>query len=139
MAGTGQVKFEVSVSAATATAIAAVPIPGEELTPITKCGMIAAGLLDQLAEGGIMLAAEDVERLRDTGAEVQEASDIVEMAEKSMGRKAGQYEFMAALDPMHVQGMRDIAESNGVPLERLATEILQFGLDNDWGYAVPAD
>lgn len=133
---TGQLAFQISLPPNVATTIAD-RIPGEELTAIDKLASVAEGLMEQLAEGGIMLSAADVERLSETGHEVADAEDIVKMAESAVNFDQGQYVFRAVIDPANMPPLEELAKSNGISVEQMATDMLNYGIEQDWLYEVP--
>ena len=133
---TGKVLFQVELKPQTATEIANA-IKSEGMTDISKLSSVAAGLLEQLAEGGIMLSVEDVQRLRDTGHEVEDAADIVEMAETGIGFKRGQFVFAAEIDPEVLPALREYAAQCGVTLEELGTQTINFAIDQGWVWETP--
>lgn len=133
----GKVLFQIELKPETAIEIAK-SIQAEGMTDISKLASVATGLMEQLAEGGIMLAEPDVQRLRDTGHEIEDAEDIVVMAETGVGFKKGQFTISAEVDPQELPPLEALAASNGTSLQEMGNQMMAFAIDQGWLYEVPA-
>lgn len=131
----GKVLVQIELKPETATEIAN-SVQVEGLTDISKLSSIASGLMEQLAEGGIMLDVGDVQRLRDTGRDIDGAEDIVKMAEQGVGFNKGQFTISADVDPDTLPAMKEYAERCGLDLNELGTQMMAMAIDQGWIWEV---
>jgi hypothetical protein len=133
---TGKVLIQLELKPETAMEIAkAVQVEG--MTDISKISSVVTGLAEQLAEGGIMLEVGDVERLRATGRDIDDAGDIVEMAETGVGFRKGQFTFAADIDPELLTPLKEYAAQCGVTLDELGTQTINYAIDQGWVWETP--
>ena len=103
------------------------------LPTTTKIGRIATGLLKDLAEGGLMLPAESVIRIKKAIASV-DSEDIVSKVESGANRQGDHLLFTTAVDPVWEPRLKEIADSRGIPVMALMQEIVGAVLFNGWLY-----
>lgn len=136
MGRTSQLAFQISLPPALATKIAD-SVAGDNLTPVAKLASVAEGLMEQLGEGGIMLSVEDVDRLRETGHDIEGAEDIVKLAEEAANFDTGQCVVRATIDPANMPPLEEMAASNGTTVQQVAQDMFNFGIESGWLYEVP--
>lgn len=131
----GKVLVQIELKPETAVEIAK-SVQVEGMTDISKLSSVASGLMEQLAEGGIMLDVDDVRRLRDTGRDIEDAADIVVMAETAAGFRAGQFTISADIDPDTLPAMKEYAATCGLELNELGTQMMAMAIDQGWIWEV---
>lgn len=87
-------------------------VPGED-SNARKIGAVAIGLLEQLAEGGIMLPPLIVRKMQDACGKSPEVEEILDLFEKGASRKDGRLCIQIYLDPADEGSLREAARFNG--------------------------
>jgi len=112
--------------------------PGTD-SDVRKVTAIAMGLLEQLAEGGIMLPPVIVKKMEDSFGRAIEVENILDNFEKGIGRKDGRLGVTMFIDPAYEEPLRESAIFNGFnkpdgtpDVERYMQNLLDTAWDNGW-------
>ncbi len=92
---------------------------GEEPQP-EKLSAITTSHLRELAQGGALIEAEQMDYLRKAG--LPEDAELFRLVEQALGRKRGKLAFECTLDPAYERFFRDQARIRGISIERLIQE-----------------
>lgn len=114
-------------------------VPGEGSAG-HKTAQVALGLLEQIAEGGMMLPPLIVAKMRESLGKDPELTDILDQFEKGVGRRGGQLSITISLDPVHEQTLREAAKFNNFATPELYMQNLWDTFwDNGWVHdTIPA-
>jgi hypothetical protein len=111
----------------------------EEFNEGQRIGIVALGALMDFANGGIMLAPEELDRMVEaTGIERPTCGeDIVALLSESTGMKEGKHDFHVTIDPVYMALYEEPARIQGRETGDLMQEIVDSVFDNDaLGYLV---
>jgi len=114
-------------------------VPGN-FPATTKVGRVAHGLLKDLAEGGLMLPTEAVQRIRKAIRSI-DSSDIASRVEGSVDRQGEHLVLKMTMDPSWEPRLREIAEIRGQPVDQLLQECMTTAMTQGWLYndIIPPD
>jgi len=114
-------------------------VTDDTLTDSQKVGGMALTLLLKLAEGGLMISAEEIARIREaTGMEEPTCGeDLVEVISQSTGISEGKNVFPVTIDPVYMALYEEPAKIQGRETREIIQEIVDSVFDNDaLGYLV---
>jgi hypothetical protein len=137
MAKSGNTSYglTVSLSDAEANAITAAQPAGQSASD--KLSITAGSLLRDLARGGAMIGAEWATRVQ-AAIETTDPAAIVSAVEKSVSRNGEATTVQWIVDPTHVQFYQQLADNNGVTLERELKTLLDHAYEQGWfGMSAP--
>jgi hypothetical protein len=135
MAGKTFTSFAASIVEADAVAIAG-RVPGPQSVP-EKLGQVAAGLLKDLAKGGVMIQPEWAARIESAIGTTEPAS-IAEHVEKAVGRQGEAYVVPWVVDPTQIAFYRQLAEANGISLAHELKTMMDHAYAQGWfGMSAP--
>ncbi len=103
-----------------------------------KVQMVAQSLVKDMANGGIMLPPEAVDRIEAAINDVA-TERIVESVEQSVNRSGKNVVLKLSIDPGWYPTLKEASESQGRPVEDLMQECIGHAFHNGWLYALPAD
>jgi len=103
-----------------------------------KVRMVTADLVRQLANGGVMLTASAVKRIRDAGCALLNADDLIRDVEYARDRDRGNVILRFSLDPCRVGPIQAIADFKGISLNDLVQRDIEQMLNNGTFYSIPA-
>jgi hypothetical protein len=114
-------------------------VPGD-FSAATKVGRVALSLLNDLADGGMMLPCESVAAVRKAISSIR-PEDIVSSVESSVNRQGDHLVLKMAIDPSWEPRLREIAEIRGHPVEQLMQECMATAMSQGWLYdnVIPPD
>lgn len=127
--------IQVSLTDAEANAIAAAQPPG--MSTHEQLGRCATIVLSELAKGAILIPADYAARVRqaiDTDSPIA----VVEHVESAVNRQGEAVIVPWVVDPTQVQYYRELAENNGMTLERQLKAVMDYAFSEGWlGSGVP--
>lgn len=98
-----------------------------------KVAGIATGLLNELADGGLMLTADQASRIQSILGETT-GEAIIKAADKAAGRRGGGVVVEWVADPSWVGSFEDTAKQQGITLSALVQQMMDTAVDNGWFY-----
>lgn len=107
-------------------------IPGED-QPGQKIAGVVDGLIADIAEGGLMLPGDHVERIT---AVLEEADPdgIVKAVEASAGMDEGQVVVRWRVDPSFVGPLKEMADVQGLTLDQVIQNMMDMASSAGWFY-----
>ena len=125
----------VSLSDVEANAITTAQPAGQSATD--KLSIVAGSLLRDLARGGAMVPPEYATRI-EAAIETMDPAAIASAVEKSVSRQGEATTVQWVVDPTHIQFYQQLADNNGVTLERELKSLLDFAYEQGWfGMSAP--
>jgi hypothetical protein len=109
------------------------------LTDVLKIGGAAKGVLERIAAGGFILDGDEIDRLVEaTGIDRPECGeDLVDICSRATGIEEGKFVIPVAIDPAYVEYLKQPAEIQGISLNQLLQDAIDYIMDNDvLGYMV---
>lgn len=107
-------------------------------TPAEKAKAVILALVEAMADGGLMLSADEVQRIREsTGVELTCGADLLPFLSEATGREAGCRVIKILIDPAYETPLDEIATVRGQTVEEILRETLQVALDNNWYESLP--
>jgi hypothetical protein len=96
----------------------------------------ASVFFEHMAEGGLMLKPEQVQKIEENAKrQIQNGEDVVAAAEQAVGRKDGGLSVSVRIDPVWETPLRDLAEQTDRTIEALLTDLFTIAMENNWVYA----
>jgi hypothetical protein len=129
-----QVKVPMTVSIGESAYRAIVSMDRSEAPDAQKLQKVSTGLLQDLSEGGLMLDAETMDRIRQSLADADDPMNIVEAIEKGAKTRAGAIVGEWVLDPSWVDPITAIASIQGKTVEEVVQNMMDMALSNGWFY-----
>lgn len=97
---------------------------------------LAAYLLTQYAQGGLMFKAEEMENLqRLTGGKIANSASITQLVEKALERREGGFTVQANIDPSLFEPIKETASMMGMNVNALMQDAFNTMLQNGWLYS----
>lgn len=111
-------------------------IPGER-TPTDKINTVAAGLLRDLARGGVMIPNDYAERIQ-AAINTAEPAEIASAVEKSVGKSGESTRVEWIVDPTQISFYQSQADNAGITLNhQLKSHMDWFFLQGGLGSSAP--
>lgn len=108
-----------------------------EGTPADKVRGVTVTIMQQLADGGMMLSPLDMKKIvQSTGIDPASGSDLLPFLAKGTGRRDGMRIVEVVLDPVYESAYEEIAKFQGRTLDDLFNDVVRQILDNEWVYEV---
>ena len=111
---------------------------GGDESPSAKISEVATDLVRNLADGGLMLPREAVDRIEIAINSIN-PNRIVESVESSANRQGEQIILKLVIDPGWYPALKEASESQGRPVEDLMQECISHAFTQGWLYAIPSD
>lgn len=111
---------------------------GGDEPPSAKISEVATDLIRNLADGGLMLPREAVDRIEIAINSIR-PERIVESVETSANRKGERILLTYEIDPGNYPSLKEASESQGRPVEALMQECMAWQWVQGNLYAVPAE
>lgn len=105
-------------------------VPGE-MVPADKVAGVAAGLLEDLARGGVMLAPETVSKVV-TAMGPFDADTLVDKVESGSKRRGGRREVVWEVDPSYEAAIEQTARVQNRSTEGVVRSIMDHAKDEEW-------
>lgn len=112
---------------------AAVP---EELSVVAKLSGIATGLLRDLADGAIML---DSQTSRHVLGLIGSIEELVPSLERANHMHQGRIVAEWLLDPIWLPALEEMATMQGVTVQDLVQNAMDYAMDQGWLYQIPVE
>lgn len=114
-------------------------VPGDNTeTDIRKAQSIILRLVEDQADGGLMLKAGEVKLIRDsTGVDPSCGADLLPFVQATTGRADGCLTINTKVDPAFEAGLQEIATMRGVEIAELIRDTVQYGWFNNWYETLP--
>ena len=110
-------------------------IEREDLSEAQKVGGVALQLLNDLAEGGMMLKSDDMEAIRQaTGIDVESGADLIAPLSEATSRKSGMLMIPYYVDPSVEAAYQNIADMQSRTVQELFQEVTDFVIENEMVY-----
>lgn len=104
-------------------------------TDSKKIGAVAVTCLKELANGGVLLTAAEVEHIAaSTGVRLSCAEDILPFVANGSGYSGGKMVVHIEIDPADVEAHEGIARTQDRTVQELFQETLNSALDQEWDY-----
>jgi hypothetical protein len=115
-------------------------VENEALTDTQKIGGVALSLLQDLADGGLMLKAEEVARIATaTGLDPECGEDLIEAISAGTGREEGSLKVFILIDPSYEMAYQEIADMRGQPIQQLFQDLMDFVIAQQWVNDLPSE
>jgi hypothetical protein len=97
-------------------------------------GRMAAGVLTEIAEGGVLLPKSVVDRIVEMMGSLSNPRDLIPVVEKAYNRKDGQVAAEWRIDPIYMPYLEDAAISQGRTVQQLIQDCMDTAMDKGWLY-----
>lgn len=130
----GTVTYNIDITLPVLQSRAVIELAPDEESDSRSVAAVSMGLMLDLVEGGIMLSPETAGRLREAFGRTPCQDEIVEQAERGLGRIAGKLSMVVTVDPAYEDLLRQSAEFNGCSIEQLIQNSWSTAWDSGWLY-----
>ncbi len=101
---------------------------------------LALTCLTQLADGGMLLLASEMQRITDaTGISPINGEELIPYLSASTGREEGKLKVSVLIDPAYEESYAEIAKMQDRDIEELFQEGMDMVLANEWAYEIPSE
>lgn len=109
-------------------------------TPLRKAQSAILGLVEQASAGGLMLTADELERIKQsTGVDPSCGEDLLPFLVEGTGREEGKLVVKFLVDPAYITPLEEIAKVRGGSVEDIVRETLEVCFDNGWYEQLPME
>lgn len=111
---------------------------GSTLQPSDVLASRSTKMLDEVAEGAILVGGSDVEEIStNCGNPVNHSRDIVKATEGRASKREGQHVVSFSFDPSFLSVLQESADVRGCTLDEHVSDCMGMALDNGWLGEVP--
>lgn len=112
-------------------------IPGAD-SPAVKIQAAIDGLLEDMSEGGLMLAGEDMVRINECLKGNVDGESIAAAVEMANNMDLGQVVVRYKVDPSYMPALQEIADMQETDVHALVQNALDYAFDQGWIYEMDA-
>ena len=98
-----------------------------------KAQSVVLKLVRDVADGGLLLTPDEVARITDaTGVDPSCGEDLIPYLSAGSGIEEGCHIFKAAIDPVYMTRLEEIAGFREWPIQQVVQEMVDHCLENNW-------
>lgn len=110
----------------------------DEMTDGQKIAGLAEDAISQMGEGGMVISGNVMNQIRDLIGDFEE-QDLVRYIEAGKGMQDGKLIIPWTPDPTYVPVLEDTANKQGLPVQRVAQDLMDYAAANNWLYDMAPD
>lgn len=104
-----------------------------DLPPVQKIEKVVNDLVQDLADGGLMLSGIDMKRIQEA-APGAGPDEIIDAVEESQGLEDGQVVIKWAVDPTLIEPLQNIADTQGTTVQDVVQNMMDTASSEGWFY-----
>lgn len=104
-----------------------------------KISGIARSAIQDFAEGGMMLDAQVTQQVLALTGPIESTQEIVTFIERGQSREDGRLVGKWRIDPTYETPLREIAENQGLTVDMVVQNLMDWGVGQGWAYQMSPD